>query len=216
MWGVKTHRINLHDWESDGLLAGRITALCRVVRPQPATLGPWMVEPTKSPFGSPGDVVLGREAWAFFDRYSSVDDCQRGPNNLKVMDKWTAPLCEFERALLEYWKRRLIYRAESPYSHIDNPKWRSSTTQPDWAIRHRLTTKSVRCVRVRDVTKDDCLRLGISVLPLQSVNDPSAWYQSAPGIHQERTAQASYRHVFNRDNPRNPWADNPWVWIGEF
>jgi len=225
-----THRINLKDWESSGLAAGRITALCRVVRPQPFNgnvcviqhRDQWLMAmtcdklpiahpPLISPFGAPCDVVLGREAWAFFDRYSTADEAQRGPVRPKDLNRYESATDDLGMALFAYWKRRVIYRADAPFSHIENPKWRSSATQPDWAIRHRLTTVSVRCVRVQDVSTEECDALCFggdfpeTIFPERFDRHDSVY--SVPEC---------YGRIFDRDNPRNPWADNPWVWVGEF
>lgn len=219
---MKTHRINLRDWESAGLLAGRITALCRVVRPQPElgkrgngeVIDPgyfvWSVNGetipvtddcmyrilTLSPFGSPGDVVLGREAWA------------TGCN----LDQWSAATIASEAANYGYQTKGSSHACCPLYYKADGGKrlwsdteqddirafgargrWRSSTTQPDDAIRHRLTTKSVRCVRAWSIT----------------------WPEREKLLGSDLAREEVYAERFDRDNPKTLYADNPWVWVGE-
>lgn len=216
--------INLRDWEVRGLLAGRIAALCRVVKPgknqswlqqkwidatqKVEMQGEWValkdsggvnnLTCVRSPFGAPGDVLAGLEAW---QTYSYCPGEYGGVGELGYA---VDPSCGPSSAVA------VVYKADG-----DEGKWRSAQTMPAWAVRLHLTTVSVRCCRVQEVQRTDALRLGISVLPLQSADDPSAWYQSAPGVDQERTPQASYRHVFDRDNGHAAWERNPWVWIGE-
>ncbi len=71
-------------------------------------------------------------------------------------------------------------------------------------------TEDARLERLQDITKEEALAEGISVLPLQDVSDPSAWYQSAPGVHQERTAVASFGCLWNSLHTKpERWCDNP-------
>jgi len=92
-------------------------------------------------------------------------------------------------------------------------KWTPSIFMPRWASRITLrATADARLERLRDITKADALAEGITVLALQSEDDPSAWYQSAPGIHQERSAQLSYAALWDSlSGKTHPWTSNPEV-----
>ena len=80
-----------------------------------------------------------------------------------------------------------------------------------------LEITDVRVQRVQDISKVDALAEGISVLPLQSVDDPTAWYQSTPGNHQARSAEESYAKLWDSINRKtHPWVSNPWVWALTF
>jgi hypothetical protein len=114
----------------------------------------------------------------------------------------------------------VAYEADGGYSD-GLGKLRPSIHMPRWASRLTLEITKIRVERVRDISKDDALAEGISVLPLQSADDPSAWFQSSPGVNQERTAQASYRALWDklnakREDGKYAWAANPWVWVLEF
>lgn len=97
-------------------------------------------------------------------------------------------------------------------------RWRPSIHMPRWASRITLEIVSVKVERVQDISEADAIAEGIQVLPLQSESDPSAWYQSAPGVHQERTAKASFCALWDSINLDcgYGWEKNPWVWAIEF
>lgn len=80
---MATRSLCLRSHEVRGLLDGSVTALRRVVKPQPPALvrklacnergqlvGTWeddgamFVRPGLGPFGAPGDVLVGKETWA--------------------------------------------------------------------------------------------------------------------------------------------------------
>lgn len=93
-------------------------------------------------------------------------------------------------------------------------RWKPSIHMPRWASRITLEITDVRVERLQDISAADAKAEGISVLPLQDESDPSAWYQSAPGIHQERTARASFSALWDSIySEEHPWAKNPWVWV---
>ena len=91
--------------------------------------------------------------------------------------------------------------------------WTPSIHMPRWASRITLqATEDARVEKLQEITKADAIAEGISVLPLQSADDPGAWYQSAPGVHQKRMAQASYAALWDSLNAKTaPWASNPEV-----
>lgn len=82
-------------------------------------------------------------------------------------------------------------------AQIHQEKFHPSIHMPRWASRFNLEITEVRVQRVQEISEQDAKADGIQVLPLQSENDPSAWYQSGPGIHQDRTARGSYRQLWN-------------------
>jgi hypothetical protein len=90
---------------------------------------------------------------------------------------------------------------------------------PRWACRTILEVTAVKAERLQDISREDAIAEGISVLPLQDANDPSAWWQTAPGENQDRTPVASFGSLWSTihkpDGP-NGWKANPWVWAYTF
>jgi hypothetical protein len=109
----------------------------------------------------------------------------------------------------------IVYRADE---EIDGMVWSPSMFMPRRYSRLTLTIKSVRVERVQDISEADAKAEGISVLPLQDESDPSAWYQSEPGVHQGRSARASYAMLWDSINAKRgySWESNPWAWVIEF
>ena len=89
--------------------------------------------------------------------------------------------------------------------------WRSPIHMPRWASRLTLLVESVRVQRLQDISDGDARAEGISVLPLQDADDPSAWWQSEPGEHQARTPVGSYRLLWNSLHGPDAWSLNPFV-----
>jgi hypothetical protein len=77
--------------------------------------------------------------------------------------------------------------------------------------RLTLIVTDVRVQRLQDISEDDAKAEGAQVLPLQDANDPSAWWQIEPGVHQGRTPRASFRKLWDSINSSDAWAANPWV-----
>lgn len=206
------------------LLAGTKTQTRRVVKSAHGAKslyagerdGLWVVERfgdpgqsmIKCPYGAPGDRLYVKEgSWIW---------CAKCANG-------TTPT---GRAKFRYIPvgQHVVYRADrvKPTERIDADsihQWRLKVARfmPRWASRLTLEVVSVRVERVQKISKTDALAEGISVLPLQSADDPSAWYQSAPGVHQERSAEASYGALWDSINEKfYPWQSNPYVWVVEF
>lgn len=114
-----------------------------------------------------GDRLWVRETWQFFDRYESRPECFKGPLDPKSLPEHCgngdAPSGE---ALLAYWNRRLIYRADAPFKHIDDPiPWRPSIFLPRWASRIALeATEDARPEPLQDISEADSIAEGISPL----------------------------------------------------
>lgn len=109
----------------------------------------------------------------------------------------------------------IAYKADGP---VDAGKTRTSLHMPRWASRITLeATADARRERLQDIDREGALSEGIQVLPLQSADDPSAWYQSSPGVNQARTPQDSFRKLWESLHGETaPWASNPMVTVISF
>lgn len=145
-----------------------------------------LIPAVKTPF-APGDVIAVREAWQKHENQTSFDQ-------------------------VESW---ICYRADG-IPALDNgtvKPWRSAQHMPISMARIQRTVVAVRCERLWCMAKSDALACGVQVLPLQSADDPSAWYQSEPGVNQERSASGSFRRVWDaRYGKRYPW-ESSWCWV---
>lgn len=186
------------------ILGGKKTQTRRLYRERPGDVrhrGRQLWQPP-SPYGVRGDRLWVRETHAQF----AVGN-RRG----------VAPQCVAYRATCD---------AEGGFEYVNNgdeimrlqvTKWTPAIHMPRWASRITLEVTGVRVERLRALSEEDAIAEGISVLPLQDVADHSAWWQSAPGEHQSRTACGAFARLWDDINgKRAPWASNPWVWVVEF
>jgi hypothetical protein len=158
---MKEHCINLTADEIRAYQDGDRT-LRRRVKPPPRemtdeiakavndAIATGVITHNNSPFGSPGDTLVLREAWCFFDRYSSLGQAFNGPEDPKSLVEFCGD-SESGKAVMAYWNRRLVYAADGPFPHIENPKWRSSVSMPRWAARYTPTVRRVRVEQVDGV-----------------------------------------------------------------
>jgi hypothetical protein len=113
----------------------------------------------------------------------------------------------------------IIYAATADsVSKPHDVPWKSPMFMARIWSRITLEITDVRVQRVQEISKEDAIAEGISVFPLQSADDPSAWYQSAPGVNQQRSARASYAALWDSINAKRgfSWQSNCWVWVLSF
>jgi hypothetical protein len=170
----------------------------------------------KCPYGVPGDRLWTREIWARVEPYSTprTKTCPQGPRqNPDVLEKYDLPITwrvEKDPALLEFWRKRVIYLADFPGKEPEecgrgasDNKWRSPVTMPRWASRHLLEVIQVRAERVQEISEEDAIAEG--------VNAPLDYY--AKQFFSDHWYRDGYKRLWDAINGRkNPWAANPWVW----
>jgi len=107
-----------------------------------------------------------------------------------------------------------FYRAAGEVRGVD--RWRPSIFMPRDVSRIMLEITDVRVQRLQDISEEDARAEGIRVLPLQDENDPSAWWESAPGENQGRSARASFAKLWDSINGSGAWDANPFCWAISF
>lgn len=138
------------------------------------------------PYGPIGRKLWVRETWGLHDT-----EPKDGPKNATI-----------------------YYRATDGDRHdLRYQKWRPSIFMPRWASRITLEVIGIRIERLNDISDADAIAEGIRPLPLQSADDPSAWYEVEPGVCQSRSPRGSYAALWERINGKGSWALNPWVWV---
>lgn len=146
----------------------------------------WVATGIKCPYGPVGRKLWVRETWGLLDT-----EPKDGPEDATI-----------------------FYRATDGDRHdLRYQKWRPSIFMPRWASRITLEVTGIRVERLNDITDADALAEGIRPLPLQSADDPSAWYEVEPGVCQARSPRASYAALWEKINGKWSWAANPYVWV---
>ena len=181
------------------ILEGRKTMTRRVIKPQPSVSYHWSGDAYVDNDGVLKASLSGKPTTHF----DYLPKCPYG----KVGDRlWV-------REIFNCNEEGIAYKATQP--HMDGLPWKSPIYMPKTYSRITLEITDIRVERVQDITEADAKAEGIKVLPLQDDSDPSAWYQYAPGIFQERSATKSYELLWDSLNAKRgyPWELNPWVWV---
>lgn len=155
-----------------------------------------------SPYGKPGDQLYVRETAII----SPVGWCGRNECG------WTHEDSEGNVRVVQYLATSPNRDAPNDYKLKATP----SIHMPRWASRITLEITEVRVQRLQEISRQDAIAEGISVLPLQSADNLSAWWQSAPGVNQARTPQDAYCNLWDNINGAGNWDANPWVWALTF
>lgn len=137
----------------------------------------------KLPYGGPGDLLWVRETWGYGRNRSAFS------------------------------QPHVVYRADAGEPRVASDFWKPSIHMRREHCRLVLEITGVRVERLQDISREDAIAEGIQVLPLQSADDPSAWWQSAPGVNQERTPQASFQALWRSIHGADSWDANPWLWV---
>lgn len=163
----------------------------------------------RSPYGSPGDQLWGRETWAPHD----------------------------DAAVRNKERDHIYYRADDLRRYDTDGRWHPSIFMPRWASRILDEVVSVRVERVQDIAEADARAEGVDALVHESwsVWDPacdatvSLSVEPTPadiaryGYEHVRhvgpkvisTAREAYERLWESINGPDSWALNPWVWVVE-
>lgn len=215
---MTTRTLTLRDWEARAIQAGATVLLRAGKQPCAEFLARGVVsvvpqwplqdgvrwfmadgcsELVPSPY-RPGDLLRCRETWAVAYEYEKGTICVLRDSNDAYADK-----C-----------RRVLYRATDKVPANAAITWRSPVTMPAWASRLTLRVKTVRAVRVAELTEADAKACGVRYQTTDGAGQK--WYgvseswskTSAVGILKAVERQ------WTADYPRLPW-DEAWAWALE-
>lgn len=206
----------LRDWEVRAILDGRLTQLRRVVNlsrvrhavtgisvdpetgqwtawdidhPYGETPECWDATVLRCPLGSPGDVLLVREAWGW-------NGCLCCPEHYRA----TEPDWADESPLGAVWRPASTMPKSISRITLEVVRTRVERVQ-DMTREDAMACGVVECDIPAD--EDGPLRVGYMIGP----DDGKAGLDVRP--------QESYAKQWNLDNPKHPWDANPWVWAAE-
>jgi len=146
-----------------------------------------------------GDLLYVRETWAFLPCIDCLkhafNTCEADPVTYKDKDR-VAEGC-------------FVYRAGC--RDRERISWRPSIHMPKAAARIWLEVTDVRAERLQEMTLDDFLAEGVSLLP-ETFNDPeNAYWQ----------ARRQFEEIWDSTIPKEKrgiygWNADSWVWVIEF
>lgn len=149
------------------------------------------------PYGVPGDRLWVRETWCAWDTNDEEQEANEVAGNV-------AHLVEIG---IGRW--HITYRAD-PRRHAE--KWRPSIFMPRWASRITLEIEAVRVERLIEITREDCIAEGVSV-----VGNPPKWGVEGSGrCLCWMQPEGAYRELWESINGLGSWDANPWVWVIQF
>lgn len=154
------------------------------------------------PYGAPGDRIWVRETFTFLETHpTQFEDQYQGPD----------PDAEIVGRFLDFWLRRVRYRADERRPGELISRWRPAIHMPRWASRITLEVTGVRVERVQAISDADIAAEGITP---QAVRELCGLTES---IRPEAiTPIHRWRWVWEAINGIHSWEANPWVWVYEF
>lgn len=128
---------------------------------------------------------------------------------------WPVIDIRFNDKLWEYWRHRVIYRADGDAEPDCTPeddergacrgKWRPSIFMPRWASRLTLEVTGIRVQRVHEISEKDAHAEGIDPQTCASLDDTVMGRHPFVDAWDSINAKRGYG-----------WDVNPWVWVIEF
>jgi hypothetical protein len=220
---LKTHEVR-------GILDGRQTQLRRIMKLQPSDFKGGI---------HPNNIGRTRNKPApYFDAYRSqrytdknpggmsdhwcwwTEDDRQGPDWIKcpygkpgdrlwVRETWATDVAE--RAPVDadghpQCFEVAIYQADGDEGFY---KWSPSTHMPRWASRILLEIVNVRVERLQDISYDDAVEQGY-------VQKWTCISPAAGSYAHDNEPDDDFRGQWIRDNGKESWDANPWVWVVEF
>lgn len=135
------------------------------------------------PIAQPGDLIWAKENYRF---HTIADLCRPG-----IMQPGDA---------IHYEADGKRVGRLSDNGGFSVGKLRPSIHMPKWASRLTLRVTEVAVERLQDISAESCKREGVSVSEITLVNKGFLV-----------AYRAAYRHLWNRINGPDAWAQNPWV-----
>lgn len=141
-------------------------------------------------YGSPGDILWGRETW-YWDGSTKWSD-------LSVIGMW--------------W-----YKADAPEDY--SPKWKPSIHMPKIAARIYDRIIDIRVERLQDISEEDAIAEGIEPVFEKNPNFGGVTYKGQFYNNYGKVGYTflnaidSYRTLWESINGPGSWDLNPWVWV---
>ena len=187
---IRPRSVLLREWEVRAIQEGRLTMLARPVNPEKGCTI-WAVEEEYDndeqvellSLGAPGGPT------DILCPFGMEGDVLLGKETWGFSARVTTDA--HDRFMREMDSQYLVFRADGSRAAF----WHPPQRMPQWAVRIRLRVESVACKRVQEITEEVA-------------------YAQAPGkAWGGGCFHRSWAGLWDADNPRHPWEENPWTWI---
>lgn len=218
---MKQRPFNAYPHEVRGILAGRQTQIRRVVKPQPTTNNPAVIEPAKDygasawiqrrwqtagswnggnpihcPFGAPGDQLWLRETFQALNFGYLVYNADLA---MRRYEQWKFT------GETDVWKQ-----GEKPLS------MKPSTQMPRWASRITLEIVNVRVERLGEISEADAIAEGVGDNGREDDRGRTFQdYRKKSEFCSFVSAKSSYWTLWESIHGPGSWAPERWVWVGD-
>lgn len=157
------------------------------------------------PLGTPGAQRWVKETWSRHEPLSWGDAEENDPFKFPPADRING-----DERLMEYWRKRVIFRADNPRLMWPDVRcWRSSTQMPQWASRLTVENTGVRVIRMQEIGCGDIIAAGFA----EFLTDPQQIDAEHRAAAQDAFAKDWGSH---RSQYGFPWKSNPWIWAAMF
>jgi hypothetical protein len=191
------------------ILDGRKTLTRRIIKFVNGFVPKEVIEFKPDCLGKPTWVFAGTingdpaEEWVS-PRYQSRDILCVKETWAETCDEYGSPIIVYraDNAAFYIGENQILAPCEAAWSLDNYPahgKWRPSIFLPKWAWRIKQPVLSVRPERLQDITEDDIMEEGVTLLP-QHINLVHSFWTLWDSIN----------------GKTHPWAANDWVWRYEF
>lgn len=172
------------------------------------------------PYGQLGDQLWVRETWGYFDPDGTGQDYE-SPACAKSSEYM---MHEDNSCLLDYWLRRIAYKASFKLPEYGNgpdapKKWHPSIHMPRWASRIQLEITNIRVERLQDISDEDAESEGIESCGrcggfgfIEQGGEVFDCPMPECGI----SAATLFERLWKSINGAESWTANPYVWVIEF
>lgn len=158
----------------------------------------------KCPYGLPGDLIYGKEAFTFTEIRNTLSATIN--KSLSVRGFYHADLAVFDETLSLNEAAKFL-KWKNPLNVGKSPLFMFRSIARIWD-----EIVSVRVERLQDITDEDCMREGIHHF---KVNDMDYYHARPTAPTEEHWMQPHMAYIELWDSlngDRAPWSSNPFVW----
>lgn len=175
----------------------------RIMKPQPdyfRLVGTSTINSINTPFGTHGIITPRYKVGEILYLKEPYQDCP----NYHLREECPA---------LDPFNTGFIYKySASEQVKEEWPEWKNKLFMPKSAARYFIKITDVRCERLQDISKSDCIKEGITYEMAYECNGWRPTYND-PDSGGYPDYEAAYADLIGNINGKGTWESNPYVWV---